>query len=198
MKSRRIGILIYPEVEVLDVAGPFEVFNLAGKNQSPKPFQVSTVAETHLNTARGGLNFKANHLISENPSLDILLVPGGPGARKEIFNEPLLEYIQDQAKQVEHLLSVCTGAMLLAQAGVVSQMPLTTHHLAVEELRALAPQNTIDTTRRIIDNGKVILSAGISAGIDMSFYVVKKLWGEAMAKDTANEMEYTWNPSNYF
>lgn len=192
MKTRKLGILLFPEVEVLDVAGPFEVFNLAGMGQSPKPFEVFTIAQEKINPARGGLTFQAKHLLTDPMDLDMLLVPGGPGSRREIHNERLLDFIRAQASRVECLLSVCTGALLLAQAGVVPGMSLTTHHLAVAELQALAPDHVILPEQRILDHGRVILSAGISSGIDMSLYVVKKLWGETTARQTAEHMEYPW------
>lgn len=192
MKTRKLGILLFDDVEVLDFAGPFEVFSIACLNQDPKPFEVMTLAESTPIQARNGLSVNPTHLIHDAPPLDILLVPGGPGARREIHNDRLLDWIREQASQVELLLSVCTGALLLAKSGLTQGMKLTTHHLAIPELEALVSKESIDGKERFIDNGKVILSAGVSAGLDMSFYLVAKLFGDTLARKTADFMEYDW------
>ena len=184
-KNSRIGILIFEDVEVLDVAGPFEVFSLSG-------FEVITVAESSPVKMRNGLSVNPDYLLAEAPPLDILLVPGGPGARREIHNENLLHWIRERSHHVKLLLSVCTGALLLAKAGLVHDMELTTHHHALEELHAIAPMNKITPNVRWVDNDKVILSGGVASGIDMSFYVVANLLGEEAARKTADYMEYPY------
>lgn len=186
-KNSRIGILIFEGVEVLDFAGPFEVFSLSG-------FEVITVAESSPIKARNELSINPHFLLADAPKIDVLLVPGGPGARQEIHNENVLHWIRERSHQAKLLLSVCTGALLLAKAGLVHDMELTTHHNALEELHAIAPKNQITPNRRWVDNGKVILSGGIASGIDMSFYVVSILLGEEVARKTAEEMEYPWPP----
>jgi len=193
-RTRSVGILLFEDVEVLDVAGPFEVFSLTGLGQNPKPFEVFTVAESSPIRARNGLGFFPNYKLSDAPDFDILILTGGPGARKEIFNQSLIQWIQERAPRAELILSVCTGAFFLAKAGLVDGMPLTTHHLAFEELKAIAPDNPLKPGERIIDNGRIIVSAGVSSGIDMSFYVVAKLLGEKVAQETAEQIEYPWNP----
>jgi transcriptional regulator GlxA family with amidase domain len=130
--------------------------------------------------------------LEQSPQFSILIVPGGPGARRELLNERLLAWLRQQAAGAELILSVCTGALLLAKANLVKGLKLTTHHLAIEELRALAPKEKILQGERYIDNGKVILSAGVSAGIDMSLYTVGKLLGVSAAQEVARRMEYPY------
>lgn len=187
---KRVGILIYDKVEVLDFSGPFEVFSRAAENQSPAPFEVKTVAPTTSVQTRGGLSVVPDFVLEQAPAFSILIVPGGPGARRELSNEKLLAWLRQQAAGAELVLSVCTGALLLAKANLVKGLKLTTHHLAFDELRALAPEAEILQGQRYVDNGKVILSAGVSAGIDMSLYVVGKLLGPAAAEAVAQRMEY--------
>jgi transcriptional regulator GlxA family with amidase domain len=188
----QLGILLFDDVEVLDFAGPYEVFNLAGKNQTPKPFKVFSVAATTPLTARDGLSVNPDYLLEEAPASQILIVPGGPGARRELNNEKLLQWLKQRGAAAELLLSVCTGALLLAKANLVKGMELTTHHLATEELRALALEEKILKGPRYVDNGKIILSAGVASGIDMSLHVVKKILGEPVARETADYLEYDW------
>jgi transcriptional regulator GlxA family with amidase domain len=188
----QVGILLFDDVEVLDFAGPYEVFNLAGKNQSPKPFEVFTVAPATPVKARDGMSVNPDFLLEAAPPCQILVVPGGPGARREILNDKLMEWLRGRAAKAELILSVCTGALLLAKAGLVEGMELTTHHLAMDELKALAPKEKILQGRRYVDNGKVILSAGVTSGIDMSLHVVKQILGESIARETAGYMEYNW------
>lgn len=117
MKTRNVGILIFDEVEVLDFAGPFEVFNVAGRRANLEPFKVFTVSQDGAPVkARGGLEVKAHHTIANHPRLDILLTPGGYGTRALLENGKVLGWIREQAKEAEYLLSVCTGALLLGKA----------------------------------------------------------------------------------
>ena len=169
---RNIAILIFNDVEVLDFAGPFEVFSVTGKREGLNPFNVYTVAETSEAV------LARNHL-SVNPHYTI-------------HNQNLLTWIQQKAAQTELLLSVCTGALLLAQAGLLDGLVATTHYGAIDELKRLAPNTEVKAKERFVDNGKIILSAGISAGIDMSLYVVAKLLDKAQAAETAKYMEYDW------
>ena len=187
-----LGILLFDEVEVLDFAGPFEVFTKAGMNLNPKPFDVFTLAAKLPVKCRDGLSVNPDFLLEQAPSSPILLVPGGPGARRELAKEDFLQWLRKRAAQTELLLSVCTGALILAKAGLVEGLELTTRQTAVEELRALAPNAKIRTDQRYVDHGRVMLSAGVAAGIDLSLHVVRKILGEAAARETADNMEYPW------
>jgi transcriptional regulator GlxA family with amidase domain len=194
--SRNVGILIFNEVEVLDFCGPFEVFSVTGRRDNLNPFNVFTVAEKGQSIlARNHLSVNSSYTIQECPQPDILVVPGGLGTRKEMHNPILIDWIRSSSQKAELILSVCTGALLLAKAGLLEGLAATTHHGAIELLKEVAPHTTVQANKRVIDNGRIILSAGISAGIDMSLYVVAKLLGKEQALDTAQYMEYDWNPN---
>jgi transcriptional regulator GlxA family with amidase domain len=190
-QSRKVSIVIFDDVEVLDFCGPFEVFSVTGGRQGLKPFAVCTVAEEGRTVnARGGLRTVPDHSFETSPQPDILLVPGGFGTRREMHNPKMIDWIKSNASKAELVLSVCSGTLLLAKAGLLEGLDATTHHRALDELRAISPRINVDSTKRVIDNGQVIVSAGISAGIDMSFHVVARLLGEEQARETAEYMEY--------
>lgn len=188
--TRNVAILIFDEVEVLDFCGPFEVFGVTGRHDSPKPFNVYTVGEKPTILARNGLSVNPAYTLENCPQPHILLVPGGYGTRREINNAGLVTWIAAQFPKVELMLSVCTGALLLAKAGLLEGLSATTHFGAEDELRAVAPNTTLCMNERWVDNGKVITSAGISAGIDMSLYTVGRLLGAEVAAETARHMQY--------
>ena len=192
MKQRNLAILIFDDVEVLDFCGPFEVFSVTGKRDGSDPFNVYTVAEKTPVSARNQLSINPHYTLENCPQPDILVVPGGFGTRREMLNQTLLEWINQLYPQTEHILSVCTGALILAKAGLVENIAATTHHGAFDELRAVAPNAEIREDQRIVDSGKIIFSGGISAGIDASFYLVAKLLGKETASETATYMEYDW------
>ena len=192
MKQRNLAILIFDDVEVLDFCGPFEVFSITGKRDDSNPFHVYTVAEKTPISARNKLSINPHYTLENCPQPDILVVPGGFGTRREMLNKTLLEWIQQLYPQTEHILSVCTGALILAKAGLVENIAATTHHGAFDKLRAVAPHAEIYEDKRVVDSGKIIFSGGISAGIDASFYLVAKLLGRETAKMTATYMEYDW------
>ncbi|MCU0545508.1 MAG: DJ-1/PfpI family protein [Oscillatoriaceae cyanobacterium Prado104] len=190
--ARQVVIFMFDDVEVLDFAGPFEVFSVTSElNKEERPFAVLTVAEHQtLVSARNGLRIEPDCSISDCPPPDILIVPGGIGTRKLIDNSAVISWIKECAPTAELVLSVCTGSLLLAKAGLLEGLTATTHHQALELLKELAPHTTVVGDRRFVDNGKIITSGGIAAGIDMSLYVVGKLLGSAAAEKTANHMEY--------
>jgi len=187
---RNLAILLFDNAEVLDFCGPFEVFSVAS-NQSPHPsFNVFTVAEKSPITARNGLSVNPAYSLETCPKPDILLVPGGIGTRTEMNNDVLIHWIRQTADASELVLSVCTGALLLGKAGLLDGLDLTTHHVAYDLLRKTVPGGTVHEDRRFMDNGKIVTSAGIAAGIDMSLHVVGRLLGLDIAMATARHMEY--------
>lgn len=200
--SKNVAILIFNDVEVLDFAGPFEVFSITGRRDGLDPFNVYTVAETAEPVlARNHFSVNPRYTFENCPKPDILLVPGGGGytpdgkpygTRREMHNPILLDWVMQCDQHTELLLSVCTGALILARTGLLNGLSATTHHGALESLTELAPQTKICPSARIVDNGHIILSGGISAGIDMSLYVVAKLLGQSQALETAIYMEYDW------
>jgi len=191
--TRNVAIFVFDEVEVLDMCGPFEVFSIAGMNDDPRPFNVFLVAEEMRPIiARHGFSANPHYTIEDCPKPDILIVPGGYGTRREMQNKTIIDWIRHTTKETEHTLSVCTGSLLLAKAGMLEGLEVTTHHLAFDLLRLSAPHAVIREGRRFLDNGKIITSGGIAAGIDASFYMVEKLLGAKVAQETAQYMEYAW------
>ena len=194
---RTVGILIFDDVEVLDFCGPFEVFSVArpaGRHEDEaRLFNVATIAEENrIITCRGGLLVQPHYTIEDHPSLDILVVPGGQGTRRERHNQRLLDWIVQQDRHTELTTSVCTGAFLLAECGLLNEHRATTHWGSIEWMRKTYPAIEMLADARVVDEGHVITSAGISAGIDMSLHVVARLYGEDTARWTARRMEYDW------
>jgi transcriptional regulator GlxA family with amidase domain len=194
--KRRVAIFIFDDVEVLDFAGPFEVFAVTGQRPGPAPFEVYTVARTAAPIrARNGLTVVPTYAFDTAPQPDILCVPGGYGTRPLMHDREVLDWIARVDRSAELVISVCTGALLLAKAGLLGGLHATTHHGAFDLLEQSEPTCVVHRDRRVVDNGRIILSAGVAAGIDMSFGVVAKLLGPAVADETARYIEYDWESS---
>lgn len=193
--SRIVLVTLFDDVDTLDFCGPLEVFSITGQRATgPVPFTVTTVAERRQPpiTTRSGLSVTPFYTYKNAVQASILIIPGGLGARHERQNPATLQFIQDQAQEAELIVSVCTGALLLGAAGLLDGLQATTHHSALDELAETAPKCTIVRDRRYVDNGRIITSAGITAGIDTSLYVVQRLLGSETAHETAQHMEYPW------
>ncbi len=196
---KTVGILIFPDVEVLDFCGPFEVFSVsrAAEGEVQSPFEIVVVAETAAPVrAYGGLMVLPSATIDDCPPLDILVVPGGDGTRPLLTNERLLAWVRAQGAAVETLTSVCTGSLVLAQAGFLDGLTVTTHWLALDLMRRLFPQTVVVDDQHVVENGRILTSAGISAGIDMALKVVARYHGETAARRTAKMMEYPYPETN--
>lgn len=193
-QKRKVAILVFDEVEVLDFCGPLEVFSVANRFSAEPAFDVILVAETTGTpiTTRGGMSVNPDQCIKTVDEVNVLLIPGGIGTRRLLKSKMLLNWIRDIGSSAELVLSVCTGALLLGAAGMLKDVDATTHRDAIDELKAVAPTARVLTKSRFVDNGKLITSAGISAGIDMSFHVVGRLLGDDVATATARQMEYEW------
>lgn len=198
-ERKTVGILLFDDVEVLDAFGPFEVFSVA-RTGAPgdtdhQLFQVVTVAETSAPVrARGGLIVTPHHAFGDHPPLDILVVPGGFGTRAQMANPTLLGWLRARAGEAELRTSVCTGAFLYAAIGLLDGLGATTHWGSIDRLREGYPAIDVQQDVRFVDEGTVITSAGISAGIDMALHVVARLHGMDAARATARYMEYDWRP----
>lgn len=191
MKKRNTAILIFDDVEVLDFAGPFEVFSVTNELSDYSLLNVYTVSRNKAPvTARNGLSVNPDYSIGEAPQPDILIVPGGSGTRPILQQQDILSWIKQTSQGAEKVLSVCTGALLLAKIGLLDGLKSTTHHGAFELLGKIAPDTEIVRDVRFVDNGKVITAAGISAGIDMSLYVIEMFYGKETAQHTIEYMEY--------
>ena len=198
-RPRTVGILIFPEVEILDFCGPFEVFASAVRSSDvpgepeARLFDVVTIAErAEIVDCRGGLLVQPNQTFAEHFPLDILVVPGGFGTRTQQENPVVLDWIARQHASESLTTSVCTGAFLLGAAGLLDGLRATTHWATIDGLRTRHPGTTVLDDARIVDEGKIITSAGVSAGIDMALHVVRRLHGEEIARATARDMEYEW------
>ena len=194
-QRRTVGILIFDDVEVLDFCGPFEVFSTArpveDDGDDARLFTAITIAEQdRLITCRGGLLVQPHATIDDHPPLDILVVPGGQGTRREIHNTRLLDWIAARDGDTELTTSVCTGAFLLARRGLLDGRRATTHWASIGWMRDTYPAIQMIDTARVVDEGHVITSAGVSAGIDMALHVVARLHDEETAARTARAMEY--------
>lgn len=192
---KTVGILIFDDVEVLDFCGPFEVFSMASPADATgddhRFFRVVTIAEEdRIVSCRGGLLVQPHHTISDHPPLDILVLPGGQGTRREITNPVVLDWIARQNAQIELMTSVCTGAFLLAARGILDGKRATTHWASIDWLRENHPAITVVDDERVVDEGRIVTSAGVSAGIDMALHVVARLHGAGAAAGTARRMEY--------
>ncbi len=196
--KRNVGILIFPEVEVLDFAGPFEVFSrtrlVAGvesrRTDDSAPFQVFTVAQTvDTITAVGGLRVLPDYSFADAPAIDVLVVPGGFGTRPLLADTDTLQWIQAVGQQAEQVTSVCTGALLLAKLGLLAGKRATTHWGALDSLASMDASIAVQRDQRVVADG-IFTSAGVAAGIDMSLAVVEALLGQTVADETAHYIEF--------
>ena len=197
-----VGILIFDDVEILDVAGPFEVFAVTRLNdeqrlQQSSPFKVYLISETNKQiTAIGGLRLTPDVTISECPELDLLVVPGGWGTRKESKNKILVKWIGNQFTNNRLIASVCTGSSLLGKAGLLDGRDATTHWRAFDFLQESAPKARILKNVRFTLTEPIFTSAGVSAGIDLALRIVSHVFGTEIGQATARQMEYPYPNSD--
>jgi transcriptional regulator GlxA family with amidase domain len=196
-RSLEVAILIFPEVEVLDFAGPFEVFSVAGrilKQDGRAPFRVSTIAaEAAPVIARHGLSVTPTACFADRPAADILIVPGGI-VTQPLNDAPTLDWIRATARDAGLVASVCTGAFILAKLGMLEDRACTTHWDDILELRRDYPDLQVIEDVPFVDEGAIVTSAGISAGLGMSLHLVGRILGPDAAKKTARQMQYDWVP----
>jgi transcriptional regulator GlxA family with amidase domain len=194
-----VAIYVFPHVEVLDFAGPFEVFTTASRvslrqNPSdPLPFTVCTVAKSHSPvTARAGLRILPDHGFDTCPQPDLVLIPGGV-VDAEMADAEVLQWIRNCSQTATITASVCTGAFLLAKAGLLEGKSATTHWEDIPDLRAQFPRLAVKEDVRWIDSGKVVTSAGIAAGLDMSLHLVSRLTSRSLATLTARQLDIPYS-----
>ena len=201
MSKMNVGILIFDDVEVLDFAGPFEVFSRtrtvpggeSWRSDEHAPFTVFTVAKTAAPVATtGGLQVTPHYGFADAPQIDLVLVPGGFGTRALSDDQATLDWIRGTSGSASLTTSVCTGSLLLAKAGLLEGKRATTHFGALDLLEELDAGVTVERHLRWVDDG-IVTSAGVAAGIDMAFHVVERLCGQAVADETAAYIEYPRN-----
>jgi transcriptional regulator GlxA family with amidase domain len=186
-----VGIFLFNDVELLDYAGPYEVFSVTTELNDYKLFKVFTVSEDGA-VARSvnGLRALPDFGFANHPPIDILVVPGGIGTRAAYKNDAVLGWVKGVAASAKIVMSVCSGARILGAVGLLDGQAAVTHHSVIDHLRETAPAALIDVEKRFTDNGKVMTSGGISAGIDLSLHIVSKLYGQEVANKTIKYMEY--------
>ncbi len=202
MVQKRVGIIIFNDIEVLDFCGPFEVFSVTRCNEEKRreessPFEVLLIAEkSETVITTGNMKVIPDYDFANCPKLDILCVPGGWGTRKELENSAMLDWLRAKAAEVEILTSVCTGSMLLGFAGLLDGCHATTHWRSLNWMRESFPSVSVEFDQHVVEDGDLFTSAGISAGIDMALKVVTRYYGEEIARSTARHMEYPYPESN--
>ncbi len=192
-----IGIYIYNQAEVLDFSGPFEVFSTASRLcKTGDPFNVFLISQScEMVTARAGYQVMPDYGFHNHPEIDVLIIVGG--VHNDEMNKPdVLEWIASQAKKVKMLASVCTGVFLLAKSQAIQDAKVTTHWQDIPDLKTMFPNLKVIEGVRWVDEGKLITSGGISAGIDMSLHLVEKLFDVALAETTAKQMEFSWTKNS--
>jgi transcriptional regulator GlxA family with amidase domain len=187
------GILIFPDAEELDFVGPWEVFTMARACGQPDDVVVTIAQTADVVRAAKGMRFVPDHTFESAPPLDVLVVPGGQGTRAEIGNAALIEWLRKAGEPCRFVASVCTGALLLHEAGFARGKRVTTHWAFVEALRARGDVEVLDAFRYVRD-GKLVTAAGVSAGIDMALWLVGQLHGIDVARTTQRMMEYSPAP----
>lgn len=191
---RTVAILVFNGVEILDFSGPLDVFAHARDPKGRVAFKQYTVAKSmEPITSQGFVKIVPNYTFANCPKPDILVIPGG-GVGGVVKDEETMKWIKDTGPGAERVLSVCTGALIMQAAGFLEGMKATTHWSAIQRLREQAPNTTVLEDVRYVDNGHIVTSAGVSAGIDMSLHVVAKLLGLDAADTAALGMEYEWKP----
>jgi len=195
-----VGIYLYPDVEVLDFAGPYEVFTTATRvalrEGNPPPFSSFTIAARKgLVRARAGLVVQPNFNFANHPPIDLLIIPGGV-VTAELENLEVVRWIEKIAAQAGLTASVCTGAFLLAKANVLYAHKATTHWEDIAELKAMFPLLKVVENCRWVDTGRYVTSAGISAGIDMSLHLVERIAGRELAEATARQLDFDWRENH--
>lgn len=205
-----VGILLYDEVDVLDYAGPFEAFSLTvyedkqvetlltkGLNNEERPFIVKMISQDgEMICSHNGLKIQPDFSFDNlGGKFDILIVPGGPlrAVKKITENREVINWIEEFYKAGGLIASVCSGAILLAEAGILSGKRATTHHLAIDYMKAAYPDIEVLSNVRFVDQGDILTSAGVSAGIDLTLHIIDQLMGEETAKRTAATEEYPYD-----
>ena len=194
-KPLRLAVLLFEGVEIIDYAGPWEVFGQASIHNHPA-FEIYSVAQASgpLTTAMG-MSVNPTYTFANAPAPDVILLPGG-NVRPQLTNTAVLAWIQDSAREARVVFSVCNGAFFLAKAGLLDGLEATTFAHLIPQLKEEAPKARIVSDRRFVDNGKIVTAAGLSSGIDGALHVIEKLFGRGHAEVVATGLEYHWQPDS--
>jgi transcriptional regulator GlxA family with amidase domain len=193
--TRHIGLLLFDDVEELDAVGPWEVLSYWTLHHPEDGWSISCLSRDGAPVvAAEGLTLAAHHSMSQAPPLDVLIHPGGQGTRPLMRNEQHLAWVRGQAATVSLMTSVCTGALVYAAAGLLAGRPATTHWESLDLLHVLDPSIEVNRDARYVDDGNVITSAGVSAGIDMALHLVARLAGVDRAREVRSANQYDPHP----
>ncbi|WP_456437257.1 DJ-1/PfpI family protein [Psychroserpens sp.] len=189
--KKNVGILIFDGVEVLDFAGPFEVFAITSGINDFNLFNVFTVSkELKPISAVNDLSVNPKFDLKNCPQIDILIIPGGSGTLKQMEDKEVLNWIKRIHQDTEFTLSICSGSRLLGILGLLDNQKYCTHKEVYSHMAEIVPSGLPQKNKRFVSFGKIYTSAGISAGIDLSFHIVEKLYGTIVKEQTAEYMEY--------
>lgn len=205
MKKRIVGIFLYDYVDILDFSGPAEVLSLTSNSKPEqlltlykkellptRPFHVCTITENELPIkTHSGIKIESDYRIDNHPELDILIIPGGPlrAVQSMVKNKKVQEWILKH-KNIEYICSVCTGAIILGATGLLNCKNATTHHLALKILQGSYPDIRVVKESKVVQDGNIITSAGVTSGINMALYLVENIIGKSAAERISNTIEF--------
>lgn len=190
-QPRKVAILLFNNVEIIDYTGPYEVFAAQG-------YEVFTVAESKSPiTTAAGMQVIPTYTFADAPRADLLLIPGG-GVKVVKNDKPTIEWIKQESTKAEHVMSVCNGAFILANTGLLNGLTVTTTAHNINPLRLEHPELRVVRDQRVVDNGKFITAGGLSAGIDGALHYVSLMDGKAEAQEVARYLEYDWQPNGQY
>ncbi len=187
-----VGVVLFPRVEILDFAGPYEVFACASNTKGKTLFKVHTMAAVREVECHGGLRVRPDYMLSKAPGLDIIVVPGGPGAREHRRQKPVLGFLRERSETPADIASVCTGSYLLAAAGLLDDLEATTHSARLKEFAKAFPK-VKTKSEKIVDQDRIITSGGVSSGIDLALYLLEKYYGQEARSREAKRLDGPWN-----
>ena len=186
-----IGILIFNDIELLDFAGPYEVFSVTNELNNYNLCKTFTIEEQNRTIESvNGLKIIPDYSFKNCPKIDILVIPGGVGTKALLEQQKVLKWVRERYDETELTFSVCSGTRILGKIGLLNNVKYTTHHEIMKDMNQIAPGGIIVSGKKFIDNGKLLTSAGISAGIDLSLYLVEKMFGKEIRERTQRYMEY--------
>lgn len=191
--SWTFGLLLFEDLEELDLVGPWEVFGMATQGREDARC-VTVAAREGPVRCFNGLRLLPDHCFANAPALDVLLVPGGLGTRRAADDPVLIDWIRKAAAECQWVTSVCTGSLLLARAGLAQGRRITTHWGFIQELRKHAPEAEVLERVRYVRDGNLVTAAGVSAGIDMALWLVGQIWDVPHARSVQRMMEYDPSP----
>lgn len=188
---KHIGIVLFPDVEELDAVGPWEVLAAWTRRFPEDGYAVSCLSRSGgVVLCAKGLSLQAHHSFADGPKLDVLVYPGGQGTRPQLEDREVLRWVRQRRADVPLMTSVCTGSLVYAAAGLLSNRPATTHWASLDRLTELDPTIIVRRDERFVDDGDIITAAGVSAGIDMALHLVARLAGSDRAREVRKYIQY--------